>query len=264
MDVRGPEGALARAGARVGRVTGRALARRLGRRPARLPEGFPPTVSFTFDDFPESAFANALPVLRRANAPATWYVSCGLLGAQSPVGVIAGPERVVALHEAGHEIGDHTFGHLDARAVSAARYGSDLAANQDSLARLVPGLRPASFAYPYGQVTLGAKRAASARIPACRGTEAGIARGTFDLAMLPATALYDRAMTRAGVEALVADVARRGGWLIFYTHDVAPSPSPWGCSPSLFEASVAAALAAGLRLATVAAVSGEIRGRASA
>ena len=23
------------------------------------------------------------------------------------------------------------------------------------------------------------------------------------------------------------------GWLIFYTHDVADTPSPWGCTPGL-------------------------------
>ncbi|MGC5779395.1 polysaccharide deacetylase family protein [Methylobacterium sp. NFXW15] len=258
MDSRDPGGAFARAGARVGRFTERALARRLSRRPAPLPEGFPPTMSFTFDDFPESAYANALPALDRAGALATWYVSCGLLGKPSPVGPIVSPDRVQALHAAGHEIGDHTHNHLDARAVPAEAYDGDLAANHAALGRLVPGLRPASFAYPYGQVTLGAKRAAAARNVTCRGTESGISRGTLDLALLPAVALYDLSMTRERIEALIGDVARGGGWLIVYTHDVAPGPSPWGCSPDLFEATLAAALAAGLRIATVGAVAAEI------
>lgn len=259
MDSRDPGGTLARAGARVGRFTERALARGLARRSAALPQDFPPTVSFTFDDFPESAYANGLPALQRAGVPATWYVSCGLLGRSSPVGDIASPDRVSALHAAGHEIGDHTFSHLDARAVPAETYDRDVAANHEALARLVPGLRPVSFAYPYGQVTLGAKRAAAAHNPTCRGTESGIARGGLDLALLPAVALYDLSMTRARVAALVGELARRGGWLIVYTHDVAPTPSPWGCSPGLFEAMLAATLAAGLRVATVGAVSAEIR-----
>ena len=252
-------GTLARAGARVGRFTERALARNLARRPATLPKDFPPTVSFTFDDFPETAYANALPVLAGAGALATWYVSCGLLGQPSPVGEIATADRVRALHAAGHEIGDHTFSHHDARSVPAKTYDHDLAANHEALARLVPGLRPVSFAYPYGQVTLGAKRAAAARNTICRGTETGIARGQLDLALLPAAALYDLSMSVARLETLIGDCARRGGWLIFYTHDVTPTPSPWGCSPGLFAAALAATRAAGLRIATVGAVGDEIR-----
>ena len=51
--------------------------------------------------------------------------------------------------------------------------------------------------------------------------------------------MRNEALEKVG-EALIGDCARRGGWLIFYTHDVTPTPSPWGCSPGLFAAALAA------------------------
>lgn len=236
----------------------RRAAQAFARRPVSLPPGFPPTVSFTFDDFPESAVANGLPILGAAGMAATWYAATGLLGGPSPSGIVASADRLGDLQAAGHEIGDHTFGHLDARTVSSADYARDVAANRAALARAVPGLRLRSFAYPYGRVTLGAKRAASAGALTCRGTRAGIARGTIDLAMLPANALYTRANPRIALEPLIGAAARAGGWLILYTHDVTENPSPWGCTPADLAAIVAQVRRAGLRVATMGDVGAEL------
>mgnify|MGYP006961823482 CR=1 FL=1 len=37
------------------------------------------------------------------------------------------------------------------------------------------------------------------------------------------------------IEYLLAETIRLGGWLIFYTHDVSPRPSKYGCIPDYFE-----------------------------
>jgi hypothetical protein len=42
------------------------------------------------------------------------------------------------------------------------------------------------------------------------------------------------------------------GWLIFATHDVARDPTPFGCTPSLFEEIVRYAAESGARLLPVA------------
>lgn len=243
---------------RLRRVVGRALVRSCARRPAVLPDDFPPTVSFTFDDFPASAVDAAGPILRDAGMAATWYAASGLLGQPSAVGEIASPDQVARLHADGHEIGDHTCRHLDARAVAAEDYGRDIDENRRVLADLLPGHAVRSFSYPFGGVTLGAKRAAMARAATCRSTMAGIARGSVDLALLPANPLYEDAAWLAAAQDVIGRLAATRGWAIFYTHDVTPTPSPWGCSPASFAALVAAIGRAGLRVATVGAVVDEI------
>ena len=43
----------------------------------------------------------------------------------------------------------------------------------------------------------------------------------------------------------------RKGWLIFYGHDVTAAPSPYGCTPALFEAALRAAEARGIACLSV-------------
>lgn len=248
---------------RLGRVMGRALVRGCARRPVVLPGDFEPTVSFTFDDFPASSVTEALPILQASGMAATWYATSDLLGQPSAVGIIACASGLRALHAAGHEIGDHTRRHLDARQVAAEDYARDLDENRRTLATLVPGLTVRSFAYPFGGVTVGAKRAALARATTCRSTMAGIARGTVDLALLPANPLYENADSVAAALAVIARVRSMGGWAIFYTHDVTQAPSPWGCTPATFAAITAAVARAGLRVRTVGAVADQLLRRAA-
>ncbi|WP_375454042.1 polysaccharide deacetylase family protein [uncultured Methylobacterium sp.] len=243
---------------RLRRVVGRVLAWRCARRLAILPDDFRPTVSFTFDDFPASAVEAAVPILRDAGMAATWYAASGLFGQPSPVGTVASTDQIVRLHADGHEIGDHTRRHLDARAVTADAYGRDIDENRRVLAGLLQGSAVRSFAYPFGGVTVGAKRAAMVRAVTCRSTIAGIARGSVDLALLPANPVYAGAASLDSARDVIARVRATGGWAIFYTHDVARAPSPWGCTPDAFAALVAAVARAGLRVGTVGAVAGQI------
>jgi peptidoglycan/xylan/chitin deacetylase (PgdA/CDA1 family) len=248
---------------RLGRVINRALTGRCARRRVVLPSDFEPTVSFTFDDFPASAVSEALPILEACGMVATWYAASDLLGGPSAVGTIAGADRLRELHAAGHEIGDHTRRHLDARRVASDAYGRDIDENRRALAALVPGLAVRSFAYPFGSVTVGAKRAAQARATTCRSTRAGIARGSVDLALLPANALYENATSLAAARDVIGRVREAGGWAIFYTHDVTEAPSPWGCTPASFSAITAAVARAGLRVRTVGAVADHLLRRAA-
>jgi hypothetical protein len=56
-----------------------------------------------------------------------------------------------------------------------------------------------------------------------------------DLQFLRAIPLIDRQIDRDGIERAFDRVQTNNGWLIFYTHDVAEKPSPYGCSPRLIE-----------------------------
>ena len=53
------------------------------------------------------------------------------------------------------------------------------------------------------------------------------------------------------MEGLILENAKRKSWLIFYTHDVRPEPSRYGCTPELLEAAVSSAVHSGSRILTV-------------
>src|SRR5437868_1211537 len=70
-----------------------------------------PVVSFTFDDFPRSAWLTGGAILQRFGAAGTYYVSLGLLDKETPTGRICVAGDLAALVEQGHELGCHTFSH---------------------------------------------------------------------------------------------------------------------------------------------------------
>jgi hypothetical protein len=58
---------------------------------------------------------------------------------------------------------------------------------------------------------------------------------------LRAMPLIDRQMSRDGIERAFDEAQENNGWLIFYGHDVAEKPSPYGCSPVLVDHALQAA-----------------------
>ncbi len=223
------------------------LARRLGRllptqpRPVTWPGG---VVSFTFDDFPKSALAAGGAILERHGARGTYYVSFGLAGSENHLGRLCDGEDVAAAHRAGHEIACHTFRHLDCSRVAADRLLADIARNAVALGALT-GVEAENFAYPYGGLSLSAKRVLSRRFLSCRGIAAGINAGTADFADLKANRIRAAAGPEGGFRRLIDAARAAAGWLIFYTHDVAERPSDFGCTPAQLDAVVAYAAATG-------------------
>ena len=70
-------------------------------------------ISFTFDDFPASAAHIGAEIIERFGARATFYSSFSNSGLDSPSGNIASAADAVDLDARGHEIGCHTFSHMD-------------------------------------------------------------------------------------------------------------------------------------------------------
>jgi hypothetical protein len=108
-----------------------------------------------------------------------------------------------------------------------------------------------SFAFPYGEASLDAKRALSSRFASMRGVRAEINRGSGDLNLLRAVALDggDAGIERA-IEA-ANSLIQAPGWLIYYAHDIQDQPSEWGCTPEQFERVCNAVEASGARVMTV-------------
>lgn len=216
------------------------LARHLRVAPLKL-QNHGPMVSFTFDDVPKSATTVGARILDEYNARATFYIAGGLVDKWS--GHWAGPSvnDIVNLHRRGHEIACHTFSHTRAIDLNAATMIAEIEKNRRYLTSLDPFIKIENFAYPYGLGSVSHKNRLSNLFHSSRSILPGINAGVVDLQYLRAMPLIERQIDRDGIERALEQAIVTGGWLIFYSHDVATTPSPYGCSPSLLRDAVDAA-----------------------
>ncbi len=199
-------------------------------------------ISFTFDDFPMSAFDVGGGILGRYGLRGTYYASMCLRDIHQE-GIeyftLTTLEKVLTC---GNELGCHTCDHETPRSSSTPRYLDSIERNLVSLKKCFPSIRLSSFSYPLGDVTLPVKNACRKRFTSCRSIYPGINRGMIDLGLLRAIPLYNRRTPLSVAEALIAENTKRAGWLVFYTHDISFRPSRYGCTPEYFEAVVQFAL----------------------
>jgi peptidoglycan/xylan/chitin deacetylase (PgdA/CDA1 family) len=218
------------------------------RRPARAPAG--PMLSFAFDDVPASATEAGAQILERRGLRGTYYIAAALAACEAVTGPMAEPVAVQRLAEAGHEIGCHTYSHLDCGQAAPADAVEDVALNARTLEAW--GLpRPTTFAYPFGDVAPATKRALAGRFELMRALHPGLVTAGADLNQAPAVGVEG-----PGGEALalrwLQRAAHRKAWLILCTHDVADAPSAWGCTPATLARLADAAIDAGFEVVTVA------------
>ncbi|MEJ0064146.1 MAG: polysaccharide deacetylase family protein [Caulobacteraceae bacterium] len=230
-----------------GKLRRRAV-RLASRRPARAPRQ--PMLSFAFDDVPASAAVTGAEILERRGLKASYYVAAALAGTDAPTGRMACADAVRRLAQAGHEVGCHTYSHLDCGQASARDAVEDVARNAETLTAW--GLpRPTTFAYPYGDVAPATKRALAGRFDLMRALHQGLITAGADLNQAPSVGVEGpdgEALALRWLDRL----AERPAWLILTTHDVADQPSEWGCTPSTLERLLDAALADGIEVVTVA------------
>jgi peptidoglycan/xylan/chitin deacetylase (PgdA/CDA1 family) len=220
----------------------------LARRAFPLP-GSAAYVSFTFDDFPLTALTNGGRILRSHGVGGTYFVSFGLLGGDSPSGRIASTTDLHDLLRDGHELGCHTFGHLDGAVVTAAEFERSIEANRDGLAASGLDASFDVFAYPLDGPAIATKQVAGSRFLGCRGGGQTFNHGVVDLSLLKAYFLDARNRDRVDdVVSLLERNAASNGWLIFATHDVDAEPSRYGCESTFFETVVRLAAQSGARV----------------
>jgi peptidoglycan/xylan/chitin deacetylase (PgdA/CDA1 family) len=213
-----------------------------------------PIVTFTFDDFPRTALAAGAPILERHGARATYYVAMSLMNKSNDLGEQFCFEDLISVLSRGHEIASHTFSHLSARRTPYDKFDRDLARGESALLETL-GIRSSyNFAYPYGEATLEAKKKIGARLLSSRGTCGGVNGPEVDLNLLRANSLYGDASRVHDAQQLILENKAKKSWLIFYTHDVAENPSPYGCTPELLESVCSFAALHGARFMTVAEV----------
>lgn len=187
-------------------------------------------------------------------ARGTYYAAAALMDTANHLGPHFHKEDLLALLAAGHELASHTYSHISAYRTNAAHYAHEVEKGYQTLARTVGVGASKHFSYPYGEITLRAKRAVGPKMQSCRGAWPGLNRSPVDLNLLKANRLYGDIDQLAPAKALIDENHRQKSWLIFYTHDVRMNPSPYGCTPRFLEQVIRAAVDSEARIATVAEV----------
>lgn len=233
----------------AGRATNRLLARLPGPQ-IRVPTD-QPMVSFTFDDVPDSALDAGAAILEAEGARGTFYIAAGLLGSSEPGRRLIDAQGCASLLARGHELGCHTYSHPNLRHTGRAALAADLDRNRTALAALAPGFVPRNFAYPYNAGSFRHRDAVARRYRSARGGLGGINRGVTDRTLLRSMPLQQPEASVASMRGMVDELVSRPGWLIFFAHDIATTPTPYGCRPDSFADLVAYARARGCAIMTI-------------
>ncbi len=225
----------------------RTLCTYCARRPVqiKLPH---PVVSFTFDDFPASAYQAGGAILEKYGLAGTYYASLGLAGRDGPVGRFFSESLLPELLAHGHELGCHTFDHHHAWLTSPQEYERSIIRNRQRLEQILPDSAFTSHAFPKSYARPSNKAIMSKYFPFGRGCGQSASRGTDDANFLAAFFIEKSRDNLPTITAQIDQAKSTSSWLIFATHDICDAPSPFGCRPELFEAIVRYTVEAGIKV----------------
>jgi peptidoglycan/xylan/chitin deacetylase (PgdA/CDA1 family) len=213
-----------------------------------------PVITFAFDDFPRTALATGAAIMEEFGARATYYVAMSLMDTENELGEQFHCADLQTLVDRGHEVALHGYEHISARRTPLEAFVRDLARCEEAIHACMPVGASKNFAYPYGEATLSAKRRVGPSMTSCRGTIPGFNGPDVDLNLLHAVPLYGGGDRLGRARQLILENTNQRSWLIFYSHDVRETPSPYGCTPSLLRDTVAFAASQGGQVLKIAEV----------
>jgi peptidoglycan/xylan/chitin deacetylase (PgdA/CDA1 family) len=212
-------------------------------------------LSISFDDIPRSAWTEGGAILGRHGLRGTYYLCGSLCGKVSEGREQFRQGDVADILAQGHEIGSHFYHHLSALALGPGQVAREIALNDAFLSDLAgPGFRARSIAYPYGEVSLGAKWLCSRRFQTARGARLGMNTGGADRDHLSVLALDNAFADQTDWNRIFLSVAREKAWVILLAHGLDGSDHPFSCPPARLDHAIRAALDAGLTILPVAEV----------
>ena len=222
----------------------------LYRRPVGL-GSLGPIVTFTFDDFPQTALYTGGAILSRYGARGTYYVALGLMGKGSPSGPVCVHEDLAVLLKQHHELGCHTYAHCHSWDTATADFERSIIDNREALKAMFPGERFKSLSYPISEPRPSTKRDAARHFLCMRAGGQTLNAGVTDLNQLSSYFLEQSGGRMEPVRSLIDRNREQKGWLIFSTHDVCENPSRFGCTPEFLEQVVEYVVQSGARILPV-------------
>jgi peptidoglycan/xylan/chitin deacetylase (PgdA/CDA1 family) len=194
-----------------------------------------PLISFTFDDFPRSAYHVGGTILKTHGLRGTYYASLGLMGTHAPVGEIFSREDLDNVVADGHELGCHTFAHCHSWNTAPKVFERSIVENERRLRKLLPEASFKTFSYPIADPRPHTKRRAAKHFPCCRFGGQTYNAGVTDRYLLSAYFLEQERYAPDSVKRMIDRNSDACGWLIFATHDVCDMPTRFGVTPRFFE-----------------------------
>ena len=215
-----------------------------------------PVISFTFDDVPDSTLYYGASILEKYGLRGTFYIAGSLAGTLETTRQLINENGIAELAERGHEIGCHTFSHPNIATLSGAQLQAETDRNRGFLNRVLDKHKTKTgsqlnFAYPYNAVSYFAYRRMAKNYRSCRAGENRINRGATCLQMLFGMEIGRPDEDVTQLKAEIDAVKAQPGWLIFFTHDISETPTPYGCTPAAFEKLVQYAVQSGCEILTV-------------
>nr|WP_233123843.1 polysaccharide deacetylase family protein [Agrobacterium vaccinii] len=193
-----------------------------------------PVVSFTFDDVPDTAHSAGARILEENGVRGTFYIAGGLLGKREPDRNLITASGCKHLAENGHEIGCHTFSHHAVNTMSGGKLQADLDRNGKLLDEFDPAREIRNFAFPYNRGSLSHRRTFASRYATARAGGDRINRGTVNRSYLWGMEIRQPESDALALTKEIDAVVANPGWLIFFTHDISNTPTPYGCQPETF------------------------------
>ena len=193
-----------------------------------------PIVSISFDDFPKSVMKAALPMLDEFDWKATFYVAAGLENITNHLGLHYSRHDLVKLRNEGHEIGCHTYHHLNIAELSARRVSEQILSNAKGMKALGHNEKMGTFAYPFGETSISRKKQLASSFASQRGIMPGIHYNKVDLNQVKSVTIYSGDTLQTTFK-YIESLEKTSGWLTLFTHDVRENPSEWGCTPEDFQ-----------------------------
>jgi len=214
--------------------------------------GATPFISFSFDDFPRSAYLVGGAILKKYDIRGSYYASFGLMGSESLVGEIYSLTDLQELVNDGHELGCHTYDHTDSWKGKPDVFEESIIKNQQALKAIFPETPFKTMSYPKRHPHPRIKQIAGRYFKCCRGGGQNFNAITLDLNNLKSY-FIDRKNRDdpAELKALIDTSTKANGWLIISTHDICNNPSPFGCEPKFFEEIVIHAVHSGATILSV-------------
>lgn len=210
-----------------------------------------PIVSFTFDDFPETAATNGAGVLEEAGVRGTFYVSGSKAGGMHDGQKMASAENCKELVKRGHELGCHTFSHQKLRRLGKRELEGELNANRKFLNDVGVTSKEVNFAFPYNAAWPGSRSLLRRHFATCRAAGENVNTDLIDPLMLKAVEIHADRDIKTHLKPWIDRVVSSKGWLIFFSHDVQDNPSPFGCSTAVLRELVSSAIGKGCHILPV-------------
>jgi peptidoglycan/xylan/chitin deacetylase (PgdA/CDA1 family) len=134
--------------------------------------GQAPVITFSFDDFPRTAYTVGGAILERFGARGIYYAAPALRERSDGLGEHFTLGDLEELVDKGHELGSHTYSHVSSRSLSCTDYCAEAARGRRTLEEQT-GHAAHSFSYPYGHVTLRTKKLLASQFASARGIRPG-------------------------------------------------------------------------------------------